>query len=72
MVAAREGRVGMVRKMIQLGVDVNLTGKVMDLFGGYGVYSTLIPCCSCMCGTSGNRMYHISVNRCKVPPSLHY
>ena len=35
MVAAKEGRVGMVRKMIQLGVDVNLTGKVMDLFGGY-------------------------------------
>ena len=41
MGAAKEGRVGMVRKLIQQRVDMNLTGKVMDLSGGYGVYTLL-------------------------------
>ena len=69
IVAAKEGRVGLVRKLIQQGVDVNHTDKVMDLSG---VYSTRIPCCSCMCGTSGNRVYCTSANRCKTPPSPHH
>ena len=55
MAAAKEGSVGLVRKLIQQGVKVNHTDMVMDLSG---VYSTRIPYCSCMCGTSGNRVLY--------------
>jgi len=41
MIAARERRVGIVRKLIQLGANVNLTNKVTGL-----VWWPLRPCCS--------------------------
>ena len=41
MVAARNGSVGIARKLIQHGAGVNLTNKVL-------VWWALILCCSCM------------------------
>jgi len=39
MVAARKGRVGIVKKLIQHGANVNLTNKVTGL-----LWLTLVPC----------------------------
>ena len=46
MVAAREGKVGMLRMLIQYGADVNLTNKVTGFVWWVISYTLLLCICA--------------------------